>query len=155
MKKLLSLLLLVSSPLALTDTFIQFGPSEYSDVLSVNKTMVEMNVSKGPWLSFGSVTPPVRILSTRKMTVDYKFNAYTSRNVDGIFNKLEKEAISLCRELADEEYYVQSMIYPSNLFELVIGLSYSILNKDIMPEGSAYLADLKTACNLTISLKEK
>tara|TARA_Y100000590_G_C15294484_1_gene853847 strand:+ start:51 stop:518 length:468 start_codon:yes stop_codon:yes gene_type:complete len=155
MKKLIGLFLLVCSSLTFANSFIDFGPSEYSDVLSVNKTTVEMNVSKGPWVSHGSVVPPIRILSTRKIEIDYKFNAYTASNVEGIFIKLEKEAIAFCRNLADEEYHFQNIMYPSSLFKLVVGLSYSITNKDVNPEGSAYLADLKTACNLSISLKEK
>lgn len=155
MKKLIGLFLLVCSPLIFANAFIDFGPSGYTDVLSVNKTTVEMNVSKGPWVSFGSVEPPIRILSTRKIEIDYKFNAYTPHNVEGIFTKLEKEAITLCRKLADDEYHFQKIMYPSSIFELVVGLSYSIINKDVAEEGAAYLADLKTACNLTISLKEK
>jgi hypothetical protein len=155
----MKLLVILMATLVISPSFAR-GPfetqaSQFLDTISVSKTSVDMRVRKRGWITNGSVTPDLNLVSQNVISFEYQFNPFSKHGVEAIFSDLEKESLLTCREMGKEQFEQITSVYRRDRYKTILNLEYKIKFKELDELSDGLSAYLETKCILELRLREK
>jgi hypothetical protein len=155
----MKLLVLIMAIMSISSSFaaesFSSSSAQFTETISVNKTIIDVRITDRGWYTEGSVFPILNLVSQKLVTFEYQFNPFSRNEVEGIFSNLEKESLFDCREIGNKEYSLATLAYPSDKYETVLNIDHTIKFRELDELDFGLSAFLETKCLLQIRLREK
>lgn len=118
------------------------------------KTIIDTNITRDPWISEGQVFPVYTLNSTNSTYFEYIYSPFSPAQGEGIERKLKQESLEQCRTMSEEEFSYQSELYNKDEYQLFVNFTHKQLEKDtfLNDENVTYL---KYSCLISVRLTKK